>query len=136
MTPGSARLCFRASLITFDVFLSYPHADREAAHAFAAALRDAGLQVWLDATDIAAFDRIDDRVAEGIAGSRVLVAWYSTNYAASRACQWELAAAWSIGDGERVLAINPGPDDAHLMPRQLLDRLLPGSVDLAAALRP
>ena len=77
-----------------DVFLSYPHKDRAAAAALAAALRAAGLEVWIDDSGIQPFDRIHDRVAAGIAGSRVFVAWYSRSYAGSRPCQWELAAAW------------------------------------------
>ena len=118
-----------------DVFLSYPHKDRERVRALVGALAAEGLSVWLDESKVEAFDRIHDRVVAGIAGSRVLLAWYSLNYVASRPCQWELSAAWSCENGARVLVVNPEADDAHIQPRSLLQRFVPTADDLAAAAR-
>lgn len=121
-----------------DIFLSYPHADKAAVLDLVAALRAEGLAVWLDETDVGAFEHIHDRVAAGIAGSRAVVAWYSRRYAASRPCQWELSAAWLCEDGERILVLNPEPGDTHIQPRTLLRRAYAGPArlgDLAALAR-
>ncbi|HEV2704760.1 MAG TPA: toll/interleukin-1 receptor domain-containing protein, partial [Pyrinomonadaceae bacterium] len=118
-----------------DVFLSYPHKEQASVRALAAALREEGLTVWMDESNIAAFEHIHDRVVSGLNESRAVLAWYSRHYAASRACQWELSAAWQCGDGERVLVINPEPDDAHIQPRSLVNRRYIGTDDLPAIAR-
>src|SRR5918997_2507455 len=115
-----------------DVFLSYPRKDQEFVRDLAAALKAEGLTVWMDESNVEAFDHIHDRVASGIANSRATLAWYSRNYAASRPCQWELSAAWLCEDGERILTINPEPDNDHIQPRSLLNRLYVGAGDLPA----
>jgi len=120
---------------SFDVFLSYPHKDQESVRALASVLKAEGLTVWMDELNVEAFDRIHDRVALGIASSRVALAWYSRSYANSRPCQWELSAAWLCNDGERVLVVNPEADDGHIQPRSLLNRLYLGSGDFPAIAR-
>ena len=118
-----------------DLFLSYPHKEQEHARDLAAALRAEGLTVWMDESDVGAFEHIHDRVAGGIAGSRALLAWYSRHYAASRPCQWELSAAWLCEGGGRILVVNPEADDEHIRPRSLLNRAYLGAGDLAAVAR-
>lgn len=113
-----------------DLFLSYPRKDRESVRALAAVLKAEGLTVWMDESNVEAFNRIHDRVAGGIANSRAMLAWYSRNYAASRPCQWELSAAWLCENGERILAVNPEPHDDHIQPRSLLHRLYVDAGDL------
>ena len=115
-----------------DVFLSYPHKDQAAVLALAEALKGAGLSIWLDSESVEVFERIHDRVARGIATSKVVLAWYSCHYANSRPCQWELAAGWLANDGERVLAVNPELDAGHIRPATLLQRLYANADDLAA----
>jgi tetratricopeptide (TPR) repeat protein len=118
-----------------DIFLSYPHKEQEAVRALAAALRAEGLTVWMDESNIDAFDHIHDRVASAIAESRAVLAWYSQHYAASRPCQWELTASFLCEDGERILVLNPEPDDKHIQPRSLVNRRYVGADDLSAVAR-
>src|SRR5690348_5645612 len=110
----------------YDLFVSYAHRDREAVRAFVQAAREEGVRVFFDETGVPVFDSIQKRIEQGIAQSRVLLAWYSVSYARSRACQWELAAAYLCGPGERVLVFNPAPGTDHIQPRALLDRLFAG----------
>jgi hypothetical protein len=121
--------------ISYDVFLSYPHRDKEPVRELVAALRAEGLTVWLDESDVGAFQHIHDRVASGIAESRALLAWYSRNYAASRPCQWELSAAWVCEGGDRILVVNPHGDDKHIRPRSLVRRSYLGAADLTDVAR-
>lgn len=121
--------------ISYDVFLSYPHKDKEPVRELAAALRAEGLAVWMDESEVGAFDHIHDRVASGIAESRAVVAWYSRHYAASRPCQWELSAAWVCEGGERILVVNPDSDDRHIRPRSLVNRAYLSAEDLHAVAR-
>ena len=114
----------------YDVFISYPHKDQLAVLALVKVLEQAGLSVWIDSESVENFDRIHDRVAQGIAVSKVFLAWYSTYYANSRPCQWELAAAWLAEDGERVLTINPETDAERIRPKALLQRLYSNAQDL------
>jgi TIR domain-containing protein/tetratricopeptide repeat protein len=118
-----------------DVFLSYPRKDQESVHALAAVLKAEGLTVWMDESNVDAFNHIHDRVASGIANSRAVLAWYSQNYATSRPCQWELSAAWLCEDGERILVVNPEPHDHHVQPRSLVNRLYVGASDFPAIAR-
>ncbi|MBL8528733.1 MAG: toll/interleukin-1 receptor domain-containing protein [Burkholderiales bacterium] len=104
------------------MFLSYPRKDLEPVRALVSALKAEGLTVWLDESNIEAFERIHDHVAQGIADSRAL-AWYSLNYAASRPCQSELSAAYLCEAGDRVLVVNPESDHGHIQPRALVNRL-------------
>jgi hypothetical protein len=116
---------------SYDVFLSYPRADRAAVQPIAQALRDHGLQVFVDAPEIEDFTRITSSITDGLAGSRVLVAYYSKQYPTRRACQWELTAAYlaaqRTGDpSRRILVLNPEPTLDHLHPGELRDALFRG----------
>jgi tetratricopeptide (TPR) repeat protein len=112
----------------FDVFLCFTRADPDGAAAVGKieeALRADGLRVFRD-TGIGAFDPITRELADAIAGSRVLLAYYSRVLPTRYACQWELTAAFVAarrhGDpANRVLAINPEPGTAHLAPIELAD---------------
>ena len=81
---------------TYDIFLSYPHADRVKVAKICKALHDKGLSVWMDETDISDYASITRSIVDGLARSRVLVAYNSLNYAHSRACQWELTATFLV----------------------------------------
>ncbi|MDQ6704616.1 MAG: tetratricopeptide repeat protein [Acidobacteriota bacterium] len=113
----------------YDVFISYAHKDREPVRALVPAFSSEGLRVFIDETGIEAFGSIQRRVEQGIARSKVLLAWYSINYAKSRPCQWELAAGYVCGSGERVLVVNPEQRTDHIQPRSLLDRLFAAASD-------
>jgi tetratricopeptide (TPR) repeat protein len=112
----------------YDVFVSYAWVDRDVVQPLAQALRDHGLRVFVDAPEIEDFTRITTTIIQGLAASRVLVAYYSKQYPTRRACQWELTAAYlaaqRIGDpSRRILVLNPESTLDHLYPGELRDAL-------------
>lgn len=114
---------------TYDVFISYRHADAALVQPLAAELRSTcGLRVWIDAARIEDFATITGRIATGLARSKAVVAWYSARYSESRACQWELTSAFIAAQHEgdprrRVLLVNPEFDNRHIHPVELRDEL-------------
>jgi len=78
----------------YDVFVSHAWADGDRPQQIAEALRNANLRVWFDAAEINDFISITRAVTEGLAQSKVLMAYYSKTYPLRRACQWELTAAF------------------------------------------
>ncbi|MBL8483200.1 MAG: toll/interleukin-1 receptor domain-containing protein, partial [Rhodocyclaceae bacterium] len=127
----------------FDVFISYRHGDAAAVTALARALSAAGLRVWQDATEIEDFASIQGAIAAGLSHAKALLAWYSSRYPQSLACQWELTyafiAAQQEGDPrQRVLIVNPEASNTHIHPVELRDALYrtaaaPDALDAAAA---
>jgi hypothetical protein len=122
-------------IMDYDVFLSYPHADHEEVMQICEALRARELTVWMDESDIPDYASITRSIVDGLARSRVLLAYYSRNYSRSRACQWELTAAFLAAQHEgdprrRVLVINPEKKWEHILPVELKDAEVPDSGDL------
>lgn len=118
----------------YDVFVSYAHRDAETVLPMAEQLSRSGLRVFIDETSIDPFASIQRRVQEGIAASTVFLAWYSRTYARSRACQWELGAAFNCDAGERILVVNPEDGTQHILPRDLLERrVLRPTIELTLA---
>ena len=70
----------------YDVFLSYPHTDHTEVMQICEALQARELTVWTDENDITDYASITRFIVEGLARSRVLLAYYSRNYSRSRAC--------------------------------------------------
>jgi hypothetical protein len=110
----------------YDIFFSYPHADKDAVMPICRALRAAGLEVWIDKTGVEEGESITGSVVKNLAQSKVLLAYYSRNYPRSRACQLELTAAFITSQHEgdprrRVLVINPEGDAEHIQPLELRD---------------
>jgi len=91
-------------------------------------LQARGLKVWIDRNEIRDFAGITRSIVNGLARYRVLMAYYSLNYAHSRACQWELTAGFLAAQREgdprqRVLIINPEEMPEHIHPVELRDEL-------------
>ena len=112
----------------YDVFLSYPHKDLTEVKQICEALRARELTVWMDEIDIPDYASITRSIVDGLARSKVLLAYYSRNYSRSRACQWELTAAFLAAQHEgdprqRVLIINPEENAEHIHPVELRDEL-------------
>jgi tetratricopeptide (TPR) repeat protein len=112
----------------YDVFFSYPHKDSEKVMQILEALQARGLKVWIDTNEIRDFAGITRSIVDGLARSRVIMAFYSLNYAHSRACQWELTAGFLAAQREgdprqRVLIINPEEMAEHIHPVELRDEL-------------
>jgi tetratricopeptide (TPR) repeat protein len=111
---------------TYDVFVSHAWADGDRPGQIANALRESGLRVWFDETEVGDFASITRAVIEGLAQSKVLLAYYSKTYPLRRACQWELTAAFLAGQHEgdprrRVLVVNPEQQVEHIHPIELRD---------------
>ena len=112
----------------YDVFFSYPHKDATEVEKILEALQTLGLNVWIDKSEIHDYESITHSIVEGLAKSKVLLAYYSLNYWRSRACQWELTAAFLAAQCEgdprkRVLIINPEEKAEHIHPVELRDEL-------------
>lgn len=115
-------------LATHDQFLSYRWADKPTVGPLLAALRARGVRVWQDALEVEDLASIQQAVATDLAGSRALLAWYSSRYNESRACQWELTSAYTAAQAEgdprsRVLVVNPEVGNAHVHLPELFDQL-------------
>jgi len=111
-----------------DVFFSYPHEDAAEVVRILEALRAGGLNVWIDRNEIRDYESITKSIMRGLARSKVILSFYSLNYSYSRACQWELTAAFLSAQREgdprnRVLIINTEQKAEHIHPVQLRDEL-------------
>ena len=112
--------------MAYDLFISYRRLDAARVQPLADALRALGLNVWLDRSQIGDFDPITNRIREGLAESKALLAWYSADYPKSRPCQMELTAAFIAPQREtdprrRVLVVNPESGAGHVQPVELAD---------------
>lgn len=111
-----------------DLFLSYRRADKFSVEPLLAVLRARGVRVWQDAREVDDSASIQQAVGTGLSGARALLAWYSAQYNESRACQWELTAAYCAAqaDGDprrRILIVNPEPHSSHVHLPELFDQL-------------
>jgi len=112
----------------WDVFVSHWSEDKEQVHPLVEALTAVGLSVWIDDSAIETHKSITRAVREGVARSKLLLAYYSETYPRRRACQWELTAAF-IGAQrlgpvtDRIAVINPGPRTSHIQPVELRDAI-------------
>jgi tetratricopeptide (TPR) repeat protein len=112
---------------TFDVFLSYHHADGALATRLHDALTTLGLSVFFDEAQIESFESITGRLRQGIGRSKALLAVYSVTYPSRRACQFELTAAFVAAQrlgadpADRVLVVNPERGVVHIQPVELRD---------------
>ncbi len=84
----------------YDVFFSYPHLDAKEVTRILEALQAQGLDIWIDHSEIKDYASITRSITKGLAHSRVLLAYFSLNYAHSRACQWELTAGFLAAQRE------------------------------------
>jgi len=113
----------------YDIFFSYPHADKDEVMPICSALQTEGLDVWIDKTKTKEGESITRSTVEGLAQSKVLLAYYSPNYPRSRACQWELTAAFLAAQHEegdprrRIQIIKPKGVHVEIHPVELADAL-------------
>src|SRR5262249_50394976 len=110
----------------YDVFISYRRKDTASVQPLVDALRSRGLTVWFDQSQIDEFAPITDKIRDGLANSKALLAWYSADYPRSRPCQMELTAAFIAAQREgdppqRVWVINPETNPTHVQPIELCD---------------
>ena len=99
----------------YDLFFSYRRHDLDRARPLLDALAGAGLSVFRDETAIDEGASITQEIRQGIASSKLLLAFYSSTYPWSGACQEEIISSWPAAQqaGEpsqaRVRIINPEP---------------------------
>ena len=110
----------------YDLFISYRRKDTDRVRPLVDALKLRGISVWFDQNAIDEFAPITDRIRDGLANSKALLAWYSVDYPKSRPCQMELTGAFIAaqrnGDArQRVWVINPGSSADHIHPVELRD---------------
>lgn len=108
------------------LFISYRRSQSARIDALVIALKAVGIEVWRDRAEIDTADSIQRRIDEGLARCHALLAWYCVDYPNSRACQWELTAAWIAASAEtqpvkRILVFNPEQSSAHIQPLQVRD---------------
>jgi len=121
----------------FDVFVSWTRADTNGEpRALVEELERRGLVVWFDEDIVQAFGPIPAAIREGLAGSRLLVAWYSKAYPSRRACREELTLALLAAEGaqgvaSRVLVVNPEETADHIAEVPLLETRFAGRAEMA-----
>ncbi len=104
----------------YDIFFSYRRHDLPRVQPLHEALTSAGLRVFRDETAIDEGASITREIREGIAASKLLVAFYSRTYSLSGACQEEIVSAWLAAQHakeppqDRVRIINPEPAFDHI----------------------
>ncbi len=117
------------SVEKYDVFLSFTRTSpgaEEQTERISQALSNRGLRVFRDSR-IDEFDGITAKLVAALAGSKVLLVYYTREYPRRYACQWELTAAFVAAQREgdprrRVLVVNPEPGEPeHLRPVELSD---------------
>jgi hypothetical protein len=104
----------------YDLFFSYRRHDLDRARPLLDALASSGLRVFRDESAIDEGASITQEIREGIASSKLLLAFHSSTYPLSSACQEEIISAWLAAQhaGEppqtRVRIINPEPGFDHI----------------------
>lgn len=96
----------------YDLFISYRRKDQKDVDALVEVIEAEGLACWVNRKEIEDAASIQRRINEGLAQSRSLLAYYSTNYPRSRTWQWGLTAALIAAGTEkepvhRILVVNP-----------------------------
>ena len=114
---------------TYDTFISYRRKDTPRVQPLVDALRSRGVG-WLDQSEIDEFAPITNKIRDGLANSKALLAWYSLDYPRSRPCQMELDGGVyrrpARGDPrKRVWVVNPESSPAHIQPLELCDEHMP-----------
>ena len=86
-----------------DIFISYSRKDKEFVERLTQALKDQGLEVWVDLEDIRLGEDWKDRIFWGIAGAGVFIFLISPDSVESKMCNEEIAKA--IEYGKRISPI-------------------------------
>lgn len=98
-----------------QVFISHSDGDAEWARAFAKALKDRGVTVWLDEFEIGPGESVADAMEAGLRGSEILVPLLDTGSDWMPTFYFELGAA--IGMRKRLLPIVPRDLDPSVLPK-------------------
>lgn len=104
-----------------SVLVSYSHADKALAGAFATALQERGLRVWIDEGELKVGDSIIERIATAIADIDFFLALVSESSRDSNWCRKELALAVTGELGREGAKVLPVRVDGAPMPESLAD---------------
>ena len=88
-----------------SVFISHSEHDTAWARLFAQALKQRGVDVWIDDVDVRPGESVREALESGIRGSDVLVTLVDPEHPASPSLFFELGAA--IGMGKKVVSVLP-----------------------------
>lgn len=111
----------------YDVFISYRHKRKAEVLAFCELLDQANVSFYRDEDRRGDDDSIQRGIEQGLASSRLLLAWYDPSYLASKACAWELSRsimAAHAGGGwpRRIVCVDPTGEFRHIVPAVLADQ--------------
>ena len=124
--------------MSYDVFISYRHARKEEVLVLCEHLRRADLSYYRDEERRDDDASIQRGIEQGLADSKLLLAWYDPTYLQSKACAWELSralvAAHATGAGlQRIVCVDPTRRFAHVAPEALADQARLVSLEDAAS---
>lgn len=113
------------------VFISYSHDDAEWVGKFAEALREHGVDVWLDTWQVHAGEPLRDAIEAGLRGSDAIAVLSPTN---TRRPNVLFEVGFALGTGKRLIPIVPEDLESSFIPFELRTRryLTKGSPDSAA----
>ena len=97
-----------------SVFISYSRQDVKWVRRFAEALREQGVDVWLDDWQIKPGDRFDEKIEAGLRGSDAIVAVLTSASANSPSLFAEYGAA--LGMGKRFIPVISSDLDSAAIP--------------------
>jgi len=103
-----------------SIFVSYRRTHAAAVDRVAAALKDAGIEVFVDREAIDPLADFPQRIRAGIAGCHAMLVWWSADYADSDLCLQELEFGWqharrrSSEVARRIWVCNPEPRGDHI----------------------
>ncbi|WP_229516105.1 toll/interleukin-1 receptor domain-containing protein [Paraburkholderia terrae] len=88
----------------WDVFISHASEDKAVVLALAEALREAGLQIWLDKQELRIGDSLREKIDEGLAESRFGIVVLSPSFIAKRWPKRELNGLFALEEaGQKVI---------------------------------
>ena len=102
------------------IFLSYSHEDREWVRAFAEALEERGLPLWIDEDEIKAGEVIVDAIERALRESDAVIFVLNKKSLRTPNLYFELGAA--VAGGKKIIPIVGEHEVRNLLPGSLLKR--------------
>ena len=111
----------------YDVFVSYRHGRKDEVQQLCHQLHATGLSYFRDEERRDDDASIQRTIEQGLAQSRLLLAWFDPTYLHSRACAWEFSRALIAAQGrdgglERIIAVDPTHRFTHVIPEPVRDQ--------------
>ena len=100
-----------------DIFISYSRKDKEFVERLTQALKDQGLEVWVDLEDIRLGEDWKDRIFWGIAGAGVFIFLISPDSVTSIMCNKEIDCA--VKNGKRIVTCQIRDTKTDIIPYEI-----------------